>query len=181
MWDSYTGRLVRTLEGHEQVVYIVQFHPLNPTILFTAGYDGKCIFWDLESGAHMRTFYVNESEDDETNELPAGSAPSQESIGVKRASICDGQFSSDGMSFVVSDLSGGITVFGVDSVERTISAPCEQFFANEQMPIRRDERNRVIHETSGRLLHLEPKGLLCNKYHLKSVRKYFFDVLRHRR
>lgn len=159
IWDSVNGRLVRVLEGHEQEVYTMQFHPLNENILLTGGYDGKCIFWDISNGRQMRTLFVGENDEDETD----GGAPSQDSLTVKRPLIFDGQFSRDGMSFVMSDSSGAITLFGVDSTESTCIAPQEQFFANEQFPIRRDDQNRVVHETTGRLLHLEPKGLLCNR------------------
>lgn len=159
IWDSFNGRLVRVLEGHEQEVYTMQFHPLNENILLTGGYDGKCIFWDISNGQQMRTLFVGDNDEDETD----GGAQSQDSLTVKRPLIYDGQFSRDGMSFVMSDSSGAITIFGVDSTESTCIAPQEQFFANEQFPIRRDDQNRVVHETTGRLLHLEPKGLLCDR------------------
>lgn len=159
MWDSETGQLIRILEGHTQEVYTIHFHPLNDNILLTGGYDGKCIFWDLESGKQLRAFFLGDESNTNSND-----ALYSEETAFKTPSICDGQFAHDGLSFVVSDNSGAITVFGVDSGERTALAPEEQFFANEHIPFRRDAEQRVVHESTGRLMHLEPKGLLCDRH-----------------
>lgn len=158
IWNPLTGVLLRVLDGHDQEAYVLDFHPWNENLLLTAGYDGKCIFWDLESGKRLRTFVVG------VEDIPANSeGPSSSSVPVKYPSICDGQFSKNGLSFTVSDTSGAITIFGVGSVKTTARAPEEQYFANEQMPIRRDNQQRFVHETSGQLLHTLPKGLLCDR------------------
>lgn len=156
IWYSDTGQLARLLDAHEQEVYVMDFHPLNGNILLTAGYDGKCILWDVESGEQLQSFIVGE--DAIINHDPSQGPP------LKGPSICDGQFAHDGMSFVVSDTSGAITVFGVSSGDATALAPEEQFFSDEHSPFRRDPQQRVVDEATGQLLHLVRKGPICNRH-----------------
>lgn len=161
VWDSQTGVLLRVLEGHEQQVFVIDFHPWNQDLMLTAGYDGKCILWDVESGRLLRTFVVG------AEEIVTGERnPTRPTVPVKRPSICNGQFSLDGLSFVVSDTSGAITLFGIGSKEMAANAPEEQFFSDEHAPIRRDSQQRVVHESTGQLLHLLARGRLCDRNYL---------------
>lgn len=156
MWEAETGSFVRVLEAHEREVYVMDCHPTDPRILLSAGYDGKCVLWDVETGKQLRTFSIaDESQDPLDQSIPFGSH--------KRPSVTDGQFSSDGLSFALSDTSGAITIFGVESVEATALAPEEQFFSKDYAPFRRDAENRAIDEDTGLLLHLVNKGRLCDK------------------
>lgn len=161
VWDSQTGVLLRVLEGHEQQVFVIDFHPWNQDLMLTAGYDGKCMLWDIESGRLLRTFVVG------AEEIVTGERNSTGlTVPVKRPSICNGQFSLDGLSFVVSDTSGAITLFGIGSKAAAANAPEEQFFSDEHAPIRRDSQQRVVHETTGQLLHLLARGRLCDRNYL---------------
>lgn len=153
MWDAETGRLVRILEEHEREVYVMDCHPTDKRILLSAGYDGKCILWDMETGRQLKKFSVADDSWDQS--APFGSP--------RRPSVSDGQFSSDGLSFAVSDTSGAITLFGVGSPEAMALAPEEQFFSTDCTPYRRDEQSRAIDENTGLLLHLVPRGRLCNR------------------
>lgn len=153
VWDAETGKLVRVLEEHEREVYVMDCHPTDKRILLSAGYDGKCILWDIETGRQLKKFSVATDSWDQS--APFGSP--------RRPSISDGQFSSDGLSFAVSDTSGAITLFGVGSPEAMALAPEEQFFSTDCTPYRRDEQRRAIDEYTGLLLHLVPKGRLCNR------------------
>lgn len=156
MWDSETGKLARVLEAHEREVYVMDCHPTDQRILLSAGYDGKCILWDIETGRQLRSFSVSDEPDDPLDQSASFGSH-------KRPSITDGQFSADGLSFALSDTSGAITIFGVESVEATALAPEEQFFSKDCTPFRRDAQNRAIDEDTGLLLHLVPKGRLCDK------------------
>lgn len=155
VWHADTGQLARVLHAHEGNIYVLDCHPLNGRILLSGGYDGRVILWDIETGAQLRSFSIAEQNLQEGSHL--------QPMPGKGPSIVDGQFSSDGLSFVVSDTSGAITLFGIDSGEATALAPQEQFFSNDCAPFRRDEQQRAVHESTGVLLHLVPKGRLCDK------------------
>jgi WD40 repeat protein len=45
LWDFHSGQLVRTLTGHKDDIYRVEFNPAG-TRLVTAGYAGWVHFWD---------------------------------------------------------------------------------------------------------------------------------------
>ncbi|PXF44636.1 Bromodomain and WD repeat-containing [Gracilariopsis chorda] len=155
VWHADTGKLARVLHAHEGDIYVLDCHPLNERILLSGGYDGRVILWDIETGAQLRSFSIAEQSFQEGSHM--------QPMPVKGSSIIDGQFSSDGLSFVVSDTSGATTLFGIDSGEATALAPEEQFFSNDCAPFRRDEQQRAVHESTGVLLHLVPKGRLCDK------------------
>lgn len=149
MWDAATGKLVRALEAHESEVYVMDCHPQDKRVLLTAGYDGKCILWDVETGKQLKSFSVCENDRDPSSSVVPN--------------VSDGQFSSDGLSFAVSDRSGALTIFSAGSVDSMALAPEEQFFAREGSSYRRDSENRAIDEETGLLLHLVPYGTLCDK------------------
>eukprot|EP00177_Eucheuma_denticulatum_P002984 GFKZ01005364.1.p1 GENE.GFKZ01005364.1~~GFKZ01005364.1.p1 ORF type:complete len:1702 (+),score=185.67 GFKZ01005364.1:1374-6479(+) len=174
MWHADTGKLARVFEEHEREVYVMDCHPTDKRIFLSAGYDGKCILWDIETGKQLRKFSIPEEGRDHT--APFGSP--------KRPSFSDGQFSPDGLSFAVSDTSGAITLFGIGSPEAMALAPEEQFFSRDCSSYRRDQQGRAIDERTGLLLHMIPKGRLCDKqlcphppelqpnlFHLSSSRK----------
>lgn len=156
IWHAETGQLARVLEAHESEVYVMDCHPTDERILLSAGYDGRCILWDIETGKMLRSFNI-------TNQHGEQGASAGPVLCPRRPSICDGQFSCDGLSFVVSDTSGAITVFGVGSGEATALAPEEQFFSRDCAPFRRDQQNRALDENTSQLLHIVPKGRLCDK------------------
>lgn len=159
IWHGETGQLTRVLEAHEREVYVMDCHPIDARIVFSAGYDGQCILWDIETGSQLRAFSIASR----CGEVGALASESGSPNSLKGASIVDGQFSSDGLSIIVSDTSGAITLFGVGSGEGTALAPEEQFFADDCAPFRRDSQSRAVHESTGALLHLVPKGRLCDK------------------
>ncbi|KAG7262048.1 hypothetical protein CRUP_017801 [Coryphaenoides rupestris] len=54
-WDRHDGTVITaannlTLKGHEDEVFVLEPHPFDPRILFSAGHDGNCIVWDLARG-----------------------------------------------------------------------------------------------------------------------------------
>eukprot|EP00737_Agarophyton_chilense_P000123 gb/GEZJ01000147.1/.p1 GENE.gb/GEZJ01000147.1/~~gb/GEZJ01000147.1/.p1 ORF type:complete len:1700 (+),score=203.07 gb/GEZJ01000147.1/:1236-6335(+) len=156
IWHAATGQLARVLHAHEGEIYVLDCHPLNGRILLSGGYDGQVILWDVETGAKLCSFSIAEQRAPEASH---GGLP----MLVKAPKIIDGQFSADGLSFVVADTSGAINLFGIDSGEATAIAPEEQFFANDCAPFQRDAEQRAVDESTGVLLHLVPKGRLCDK------------------
>ena len=56
--EPSTGRVVRVLTGHDDVVSCVAFFP-DGRILATAGYDKKVKLWDVAEGKELKTFVVD--------------------------------------------------------------------------------------------------------------------------
>lgn len=44
-------------QGHEDEVFVLEPHPFDPRILFSAGHDGNCIVWDLARGVKIRSYF----------------------------------------------------------------------------------------------------------------------------
>ena len=55
LWDSNTGQLIRTFDGHEDAVLSVTFSPDGKWLL-SSSYDNTARLWDVESGELLRTF-----------------------------------------------------------------------------------------------------------------------------
>jgi WD40 repeat protein len=51
MWCARSGVLLRTLRGHDARCPVVECHPQDPRLLLSAGYDGRLLLWDLDTGA----------------------------------------------------------------------------------------------------------------------------------
>lgn len=45
------------IQGHEDEVFVLESHPFDPRILFSAGHDGNCIVWDLARGVKIRSYF----------------------------------------------------------------------------------------------------------------------------
>ena len=150
VWDSVTGRLVHVLNAHTKEVYIMDAHPFDKRVIFTAGYDGKCILWDIEKGVELRRLSTDNGTDNENEH-------------TIHPPVTDGKFSPDGMSFCITDKDGALTMFGIPAGDAMLLAPEEQFFANDTLPFRRDAQHRAIAHETGMLLHLLPKGDLCDR------------------
>ncbi|KAF7474186.1 PH-interacting protein [Marmota monax] len=57
VWNSYTGQLIHVLMGHEDEVFVLEPHPFDPRVLFSAGHDGNVIVWDLARGVKIRSYF----------------------------------------------------------------------------------------------------------------------------
>ncbi len=54
LWNASTGKVLRTLSGHNEVVYSVSFSP-DGKILATASRDSTIKLWDVSTGKELRT------------------------------------------------------------------------------------------------------------------------------
>ncbi|XP_014118970.1 PREDICTED: PH-interacting protein isoform X2 [Pseudopodoces humilis] len=57
VWNSFTGQLIHILMGHEDEVFVLEPHPFDPRVLFSAGHDGNVIVWDLARGVKIRSYF----------------------------------------------------------------------------------------------------------------------------
>uniref|UniRef100_A0A7N5ZZI7 PH-interacting protein n=1 Tax=Anabas testudineus TaxID=64144 RepID=A0A7N5ZZI7_ANATE len=97
VWNSTTGNLVHVLMGHEDEVFVLEPHPFDPRILFSAGHDGNCIVWDLARGVKIRS-YFNMIE------------------GQGHGALFDCKCSPDGQHFAATDSHGHLLIFGFGSI-----------------------------------------------------------------
>lgn len=44
-------------QGHEDEVFVLEPHPFDSRVLFSAGHDGNAIVWDLARGVKIRSFF----------------------------------------------------------------------------------------------------------------------------
>jgi WD40 repeat protein len=140
VWDSLTGScLLGIPSAHVKACTVVAPHPLDASIIMSAGLDGFIKIWDLEYGKCEFSFL---------NTHEYGCLENLSDKG-KTCGYLDGTFSPDGMNLVLTDDTGRITVLDAlgnsrkskDSSEQdsnTISneerAPLwmqEQYFAND--------------------------------------------------
>lgn len=79
------------------------------------------------------------------------------------ASILDGRFSPDGLSFAVATYYGSFSVYGYGARDMYITTPVEQFFLNEYDDFEVEEITcRILDRVTGEELHSVDKGSICN-------------------
>lgn len=65
IYDEATKRLTQTLEGGEQAVtpghsnrvFSLKYHPDQPNLILTGGWDNTCQLWDVRKGHSVRSFW----------------------------------------------------------------------------------------------------------------------------
>ena len=178
VWDSRTGQcLLGMPSAHTLGASVLISHPLDASILVSAGGDGLINMWDLDTG---KTFFTH------TNTLNHGPMEPPSSRG-KNCAYLDGQFSPDGLSLVLTDDNGRITV--LDTLCSTVSVQkmkasgsssndtividedCddratpfwmkEQYCANDYYEMIYDVHGYCIEKGSGQPPHLAPKAARC--------------------
>ena len=179
IWDSRTGQCLMGMpSAHALGASVLISHPLDSSILVSAGGDGLINVWDLNTG---KTFFSH------SNTLTHGPMEPPSSRG-KNCAYLDGQFSPDGLSLVLTDDNGRVTV--LDTLCSTVSvqkmkasgssssndpiiidgdcdgrAPPlwmkEQYCANDYYEMIYDVHGYCIEKGSGQPPHLAPKAVRC--------------------
>ncbi|KAF7247086.1 PH-interacting protein [Varanus komodoensis] len=54
---SGSAEVTEHSEGHEDEVFVLESHPFDPRVLFSAGHDGNVIVWDLAKGVKIRSYF----------------------------------------------------------------------------------------------------------------------------
>ncbi|XP_061602982.1 LOW QUALITY PROTEIN: PH-interacting protein-like [Cololabis saira] len=143
VWNSITGNLVHVLMGHEDEVFVLEPHPFDPRILFSAGHDGNCIVWDLVRGVKIRS-YFNMIE------------------GQGHGALFDCKCSPDGQHFAATDSHGHLLIFGFGSSSKYDKIADQMFFHTDYRPLIRDANNYVLDEQTQQAPHLMPPPFLVD-------------------
>uniref|UniRef100_A0A665VR10 PH-interacting protein n=1 Tax=Echeneis naucrates TaxID=173247 RepID=A0A665VR10_ECHNA len=143
VWNSTTGNLVHVLMGHEDEVFVLEPHPFDPRILFSAGHDGNCIVWDLARGVKIRS-YFNMIE------------------GQGHGALFDCKCSPDGQHFAATDSHGHLLIFGFGSSSKYDKIADQMFFHTDYRPLIRDANNFVLDEQTQQAPHLMPPPFLVD-------------------
>ncbi|XP_051909419.1 PH-interacting protein [Hippocampus zosterae] len=143
VWNSITGNLVHVLMGHEDEVFVLEPHPFDPRILFSAGHDGNCIVWDLARGVKIRS-YFNMIE------------------GQGHGALFDCKCSPDGQHFAATDSHGHLLIFGFGSSGKYDMIADQMFFHTDYRPLIRDANNYVLDEQTQQAPHLMPPPFLVD-------------------
>uniref|UniRef100_A0A6Q2ZC19 Bromo domain-containing protein n=1 Tax=Esox lucius TaxID=8010 RepID=A0A6Q2ZC19_ESOLU len=143
VWNSTTGNLIHVLMGHEDEVFVLEPHPFDPRILFSAGHDGNAIVWDLARGVKIRS-YFNMIE------------------GQGHGAVFDCKCSPDGQHFAATDSHGHLLIFGFGSSSKYDKIADQMFFHTDYRPLIRDANNYVLDEQTQQAPHLMPPPFLVD-------------------
>nr|XP_061806250.1 PH-interacting protein [Nerophis lumbriciformis] len=143
VWNSISGNLDHVLMGHEDEVFVLEPHPFDPRILFSAGHDGNCIVWDLARGVKIRS-YFNMIE------------------GQGHGALFDCKCSPDGQHFAATDSHGHLLIFGFGSSSKYDKIADQMFFHTDYRPLIRDANNYVLDEQTQQAPHLMPPPFLVD-------------------
>ncbi|XP_028902752.1 PH-interacting protein isoform X1 [Ornithorhynchus anatinus] len=143
VWNSYTGQLIHILMGHEDEVFVLEPHPFDPRVLFSAGHDGNVIVWDLARGMKIRS-YFNMIE------------------GQGHGAVFDCKCSPDGQHFACTDSHGHLLIFGFGSSSKYDKIADQMFFHSDYRPLIRDANNFVLDEQTQQAPHLMPPPFLVD-------------------
>jgi len=169
VWDSWTGLcLVGLPSAHNSSCPVLISHPLDSDILVSAGLDGYLKVWNLDKGECIFSH---------RNELQYGAME----VTNDRGKVCgylDGNFSPDGLSLVLTDDMGRITLVDVlQSVDTSSSVIAtsvssaatslpewmkEQYFASDYYDLFYDASGYCIEVGSQQPPHLAPLAARCD-------------------
>mmetsp|Transcript_9611 Transcript_9611/g.18048 ORF Transcript_9611/g.18048 Transcript_9611/m.18048 type:complete len:2241 (-) Transcript_9611:332-7054(-) len=166
IWDSITGDCLIGVPGsHEKPCPVLLSHPLDSSILVSAGADGRAIVWDMDAGRCIFSYQNVHSFGALDNLADRG----------KFCGYLDGNFSPDGLTIVLTDDTGRLTMIDVlgyksnstsskenQNVEDT--APSwmqEQYFANDYYDLFYDRNGYCVERGSGLPPHLAPEAARC--------------------
>ena len=172
VWDSHLGQcLMGILSSHHSLCSALATHPTLSSVVASAGSDGVVNIWDLERGDCFCTH---------VNSLLHGPVEPATNRG-KRCGYLEVQFSPDGLSLVLTDENGRVTILDTllpansheaDTTEtaryamrsRALVSPAwmgEQYFANDYYELIYDPSGYCIERGSEQPPHLAPGGVRC--------------------
>uniref|UniRef100_A0AAY4C2U9 BRWD/PHIP N-terminal domain-containing protein n=1 Tax=Denticeps clupeoides TaxID=299321 RepID=A0AAY4C2U9_9TELE len=144
VWNSYTGSLVHVLMGHEDEVFVLEPHPFDSRVLFSAGHDGNAIVWDLARGVKIRSYF---------NMVSCSCSALQQ---FRQTNKINGQH------FACTDSHGHLLIFGFGSSSKYDKIADQMFFHTDYRPLIRDAHNYVLDEQTQQAPHLMPPPFLVD-------------------
>ncbi len=150
IWDSETGAMKHNLQVHTDQSFVLHANPTDPRLVLSAGYDGKLIILDVETGFPVSSFFGNNNPHETTNT-------------TDDLELVDGQWAPDGSSLVVSDMYGRFSFYGTSDGSNMNRAKFDQFFSSDYNTLVRDQAGNVVDGVS-QLPPWESSGsdLLCD-------------------
>ena len=138
VWDSWTGTcLMGIASAHEMQCPVVVPHPIDSGIICSAGADGIAKVWDLEAG---RCVFTHE------NKVTFGPVTQNNERG-KKSGFLDGSFDHDGLTLILTDDNGRISIFDSFNSDEKNPAPVwmrEQYFGNDYYELFYDSNGYCI-------------------------------------
>jgi WD40 repeat protein len=159
VWDSWSGNcLLAIKQAHSQQCPVVISHPLEPSIMCSAGADGVAKVWDLENGRCL--FYHK-------NVVDMGPIAQNNERG-RESGYLDGAFDPHGHHLLLTDDNGRITIFDClkgpsDILQQNQPAwMTEQYFANDYYELFYNTNGYCVERGSEQPPHLAPRAARCN-------------------
>jgi len=147
IWCPYTSALLQRLQGHKDEVYVLEPHPMLPTILMSGAHDGNLMIWDMEMNKVLFKHHNNID-------------------GQGHGAIYDAKWCPDNLNIAASDSHGHILFFSANSDEgRGLcynKCPEEMFFHTDYRPLLRDSAHHVVDEQTQCAPHLLPPPFLVD-------------------
>eukprot|EP00092_Neocalanus_flemingeri_P004293 GFUD01004614.1.p1 GENE.GFUD01004614.1~~GFUD01004614.1.p1 ORF type:complete len:2283 (-),score=565.95 GFUD01004614.1:61-6909(-) len=147
IWCPNTAELLQRLQGHKDEVYVLEPHPILPTILMSGAHDGNLIIWDME---------VNKVIFQHHNNID----------GQGHGAIYDAKWCPDNLFIAASDSHGHVLYFSANTPETQglcyNKCPEEMFFHTDYRPLLRDTAHHVVDEQTQCAPHLLPPPFLVD-------------------
>eukprot|EP00210_Caulerpa_lentillifera_P006495 g6205.t1 len=144
VWNASTGLEENILYGGhaDSPVHVLETHPTDRKLCFSAGYDGMLILWDIIAGHKLK-------------ELSSQDTHPGHWRWADPLQFIDGRFSHDGISIVISDVAGQVHLYGLEPPTNVISrTPYDQFFLYDYDRVILGEEGEPIDMESGEPQHI---------------------------
>ena len=132
-WHATTGAAIKRMRGHVDAITVVDGHPHDPSLLLTAGADGRAIVWHVPTCTPLASFSTR---DTAPRDAPAWPEP---------LPVVDGGWAGDGSAFCLTDAAGQLHLF--DSAPPTPAlarARYDQFLEHDDGALRMDAAGFVV-------------------------------------
>ncbi|UYV80695.1 BRWD3 [Cordylochernes scorpioides] len=180
IWNSYTGLLLSVLlvrlQAHDDEVYCLETHPLDPRILLSGGHDGRICVWDLTTGTAIKNYFnmvcLPLRPSGGLCQLTAGSRlkdkamePSLTASSLQMDSCLSPQTpmaTSASMGMALMSHIKRYPLFVYYLVLCNLGVPDEVFFHTDYRPLIRDSNHHVLDEQTQCAPHLMPPAFLVD-------------------
>ena len=145
-----TATLLHTLQsGGSHEVFVLQPHPLDSSVLATAGYDGYVRLWDAYKGTSLGSLRSPTHVPDEPMS--------------KGEELLDAAWSADGTCLAASNYDAELILFGSVGAHPGLQrAPPHQFFGPDGHALVHDAHHNALDAHANLQPHRVPRGPLCD-------------------